>query len=92
MDRRLLLSLAVVTPFGFISTEAGWVVTEVGRQPWIIFGVLRTRDALTPMPGLVVSFVAVTTLYCLLGVAVIWLLWRQIGRTTPESGAQRLAK
>ena len=92
MDRRLLLSLAVVTPFGFIATEAGWVVTEVGRQPWIIFGVLRTRDALTPMPGLVVSFVAVTALYCLLGVAVIWLLWRQIGRTTPESGAQRLAK
>jgi len=43
-------------PMGFICTEAGWVVTEVGRQPWVIHGVLRTADAVTPMPGLVVPF------------------------------------
>ncbi len=39
---------------GFIAIEAGWTVTEVGRQPWIIYGVLRTADAVTPMPGLIV--------------------------------------
>jgi cytochrome d ubiquinol oxidase subunit I len=83
-DRMLLLALVIVAPFGFLATEAGWLVTEVGRQPWIVFGVLRTRDAVTPMPGLAVPFVLVSLLYCALGVAVLWLLWRQIVRTSGE--------
>ena len=37
-----------------IAIEAGWVVTEVGRQPWIVYNIVRTADAVTPMPGLVV--------------------------------------
>ena len=88
-DRMLLLALIIVAPFGFLATEAGWLVTEVGRQPWIVFGVLRTRDAVTPMPGLAVSFVLISLLYCALGVAVLWLLWRQIVRTSggPVVGA-----
>ena len=36
---------AIVAPFGFVATEAGWTVTEVGRQPWVVQGVLRTADA-----------------------------------------------
>jgi cytochrome d ubiquinol oxidase subunit I len=83
-DRRFLLALVVIGPFGFLATEAGWFTTEVGRQPWIVFGVLRTRDALTPMPGLVVPFVLVTALYCALGAVVMWLLWRQIVKTSGE--------
>ena len=43
-------------PLGMIALEAGWVVTEVGRQPWIIRGVLRTSEAVTPMPHLAVPF------------------------------------
>ncbi|HEV8176796.1 MAG TPA: cytochrome ubiquinol oxidase subunit I, partial [Gemmatimonadales bacterium] len=58
-----------------------WTVTEVGRQPWIIHGVLRTADAVTPMPGLIVPFLLFTLLYCLLGVIVVWLLYRQIIRS-----------
>lgn len=81
-DRWLLLALVIVSPFGFLATEAGWFTTEVGRQPWIVFGVLRTRDAVTPMPGLVVPFILVALLYCGLGAVVIWLLWRQIIRTS----------
>jgi len=81
-DRRLLLALTIIAPFGFLATEAGWFVTEVGRQPWIVFGVLKTRDAVTPMPGLIVPFLAVTCLYCCLGIVVVWLLWRQIVRTS----------
>ncbi len=50
-DRRLLVALALATPMGFIAIEAGWTVTEVGRQPWIIYGVMRTADAVTPMPA-----------------------------------------
>jgi cytochrome d ubiquinol oxidase subunit I len=56
-------------------------VTEVGRQPWIIYGVLRTADAVTPMPGLIVPFLLFTALYCFLGAIVIWLLYRQIVRS-----------
>jgi cytochrome d ubiquinol oxidase subunit I len=65
---------------GFLAIEAGWTVTEVGRQPWIIHGVLRTADAVTPMPGLVVPFLVFTLLYVLLGVIVIYLLRQQIVR------------
>jgi cytochrome bd ubiquinol oxidase subunit I len=80
-DRRLLLAIALAAPMGFIAIEAGWVVTEVGRQPWIIYGVMRTADAVTSMPGLVYPFVIFTLLYCFLGVIVVWLLYRQIIRS-----------
>ncbi|MBA3495537.1 MAG: cytochrome ubiquinol oxidase subunit I [Gemmatimonadales bacterium] len=77
----LLRALALAAPMGFIAIEAGWTVTEVGRQPWIVYGVLRTADAVTPMPGLVVPFLGFTLLYCFLGVMVAWLLYRQIIRS-----------
>jgi cytochrome d ubiquinol oxidase subunit I len=80
----LLVALAASAPLGLVAVEAGWVVTEVGRQPWIIQGLVRTADAVTPVPGLVVPFVTFTLLYAALGVAVVWLLWRQIVRTGPH--------
>jgi cytochrome d ubiquinol oxidase subunit I len=83
-NRVLLRAVALAAPMGFIAIEAGWTVTEVGRQPWIIQGVLRTADAVTPMPGLVVPFLLFTLLYCFLGVIVVWLLYRQIIRS-PKS-------
>jgi len=80
-NRLLLRAIALGAPMGFIAVEAGWTVTEVGRQPWIIYGVLRTADAVTPMPGLIVPFLLFTLLYCFLGVIVGWLLYRQILRS-----------
>jgi len=84
--RGLMRAIALATPCGFVAVEAGWVVTELGRQPWVIYGVMKTRDAVTPMPGLVVPFVTFTLLYCFLGSMVVWLLYRQIVRspTMPE--------
>jgi cytochrome d ubiquinol oxidase subunit I len=90
-DRALLLALVIVAPFGFLATEAGWFTTEVGRQPWIVYGVLRTRDTVTPMPGLIIPFILVTALYCALGVVVMWLLWRQIVKTSGEPLVSRSA-
>src|SRR6267378_50004 len=52
----VLRALILGAPLGFIAIETGWVVTEVGRQPWIIYGVMRTAEAVTPVPGLVVPF------------------------------------
>jgi len=80
-QRWLLRAIALATPMGFIAVEAGWMVTELGRQPWVIYGVLRTRDAVTPMPGLIVPFLTFTLLYCCLGGIVCWLLYRQILRS-----------
>ena len=77
-NRPLLTLLAWLMPAGFIAVEAGWVVTEVGRQPWIIQGVMRTADAVTPMPGLAAPFALFTLLYLFLGAVVCWLLWTQI--------------
>ena len=79
--RWLMRAVALATPMGFIATEAGWIATELGRQPWAIYGVLRTRDAVTPMPGLMVPLVVFTLLYCFLGVIVAWLLYRHILRS-----------
>jgi cytochrome d ubiquinol oxidase subunit I len=70
----LLKALAVVAPFGFIATEAGWTVTEVGRQPWVVGGLVRTADAVTPMPGLVYPMVLFTLLYIGLGVVVVLVM------------------
>jgi cytochrome bd ubiquinol oxidase subunit I len=77
-DRRLLRALMIVGPFGFVATEAGWVVTEVGRQPWVVQGLLRTADAVTPMPGLVVPFALFTALYVGLAAVVVALIRTQV--------------
>ena len=71
-----------VSPLGFLAIEAGWVVTEVGRQPWIIYGIMRTSEAVTPMPGLVVPLVLFTVLYIFLAIVVARLLWEQVSTAT----------
>jgi cytochrome d ubiquinol oxidase subunit I len=76
--RRFLILASICTPLGFIALEAGWTVTEVGRQPWILYGVMRTRDAVTPMPGLLYPFLAFSVVYLFLALVVGWLLLRHI--------------
>jgi cytochrome d ubiquinol oxidase subunit I len=82
-SRPLLWALVLCAPLGFICIEAGWVVTEVGRQPWIVYKVLRTAEAVTPMPGLAWSFAGFSVLYLFLAVIVTLLLYNQIIRTLP---------
>ena len=82
----LLRAIAVASPLGFVAIEAGWVVTEVGRQPWIISGVMRTSEAVTPMPGLVIPLLLFTVLYLFLAAVVVWLLARHIA-SSPQGTA-----
>ncbi|TBO40245.1 cytochrome ubiquinol oxidase subunit I [Pedobacter kyonggii] len=78
-EKRWLLKLFVgAIPLGYIALEAGWVVTEVGRQPWIIYGIMRTKDAVTPMPGIAYSFYIFSAIYVSLSIIVTFLLYRQI--------------
>ena len=80
-NRPLLWALAAVTPLGFLATEAGWTVTEVGRQPWVVQGVLRTSDAVTPMPGVIVPMLLFTVLYIGLAAIVIALIRSMVAGT-----------
>jgi cytochrome d ubiquinol oxidase subunit I len=86
-SRALLRALVVAAPMGLIAIQAGWVVTEVGRQPWVIYGVMRTADAVTPMPGLVVPLSTFTLLYLGLGTIVVFLLSREVAYTAPRATA-----
>lgn len=84
-----LRTLVTAAPLGFIAIETGWVVTEVGRQPWIIYGVMRTSEAVTPMPGLVVPFITFTVLYIFLAVVTVWLLLRQVAASPKAPEPQK---
>ncbi len=80
----LLRLLVIAAPLGFVAVQAGWVVTEVGRQPWIIYGILKTKDSLTPMPGLIYPFILTTSVYVFLAVIVSWLMIRQFKAVAGE--------
>ncbi len=76
-----LRALVAAGPLGFLAIEAGWTVTEVGRQPWIIYNVMRTEEAVTPMGKIAIPFVVFTLLYIFLAVVVFYLLCRQFMKT-----------
>ncbi|HEV2096155.1 MAG TPA: cytochrome ubiquinol oxidase subunit I [Chthoniobacterales bacterium] len=76
-----LRALVAAGPLGFLAIEAGWTVTELGRQPWIIYGVMRTQEAVTPMGNIAVPFVVFTLLYVFLSLVVFYLLRRQFMKT-----------
>jgi cytochrome d ubiquinol oxidase subunit I len=83
-SRLFLRAAAFSTVFGFIALEAGWMVTELGRQPWVIHGVMRTSDAVTPMPGLVVPFMLFTIIYVVLAAVVIGIIRRTVRETVSK--------
>lgn len=76
LSDRLRRAWAWSLPVGFIAIEAGWTVTEVGRQPWIVHGFMRTEDAVTPVTGLVWPFIAIMVVYIGLSAMTIWWLRR----------------
>jgi len=84
--RRLLMTPWFLVPcavsgVGAVAAmEAGWVVAEVGRQPWIARGLLRTNDAVTVAPGLDLQFYGFSLIYVILAATCWWLL-RRVGRT-----------
>jgi cytochrome d ubiquinol oxidase subunit I len=71
---------------GFVAIEAGWMVTELGRQPWVIYGVMRTAEAVTPMPGQLFRTGVFALIYVFLAVVVTVLLYRQIVRSPTHTG------
>lgn len=74
--RILMLTVLLASPLGFLALEAGWMVTEVGRQPWTVYGMLRTADMVTPVRSVPAALYAFTVLYLTLAVALVVLLRR----------------
>jgi cytochrome d ubiquinol oxidase subunit I len=82
---RWLLRATVLSGFlGFIAIECGWLVTEFGRQPWVIQGVMLTNNGSSPALGVVGGFYGFTLLYVLLATTLIWLLKRIATGVPPE--------
>jgi cytochrome d ubiquinol oxidase subunit I len=81
-SRWWLWATIALGPTGAIAMEAGWIVTEVGRQPWVVQGVLRTHEAATPLGTMWLPFVAFTLVYAGLGAVVAAVLYKQVRETT----------
>ena len=80
-----MIAIAVAGVLSVVALEAGWFVTEFGRQPWIARGLMRTSDAVTAAPGLDVQFYAFSVVYVVLAITCAWLL-RRVGA---PHGAER---
>ncbi len=80
-NRRVLWAILVMAPLGFVALEAGWIVTEVGRQPWVVYGVIRTASAVTPAVGLGIRLAIFSTIYVVLAVTVFAVLRRHVRAT-----------
>jgi len=81
--RRWLLRLLIINlPLPYLACEAGWIVAEVGRQPWIVYGLMRTAEAASPItPGqIAVTLAAFVAVYGFLGGAAFYLIGRVIGQ------------
>ncbi|MEJ2768285.1 cytochrome ubiquinol oxidase subunit I [Mycetohabitans sp. B46] len=89
--RAFLRCTLVMGPAGLAAVLAGWLTTEIGRQPWVVYGLLRTTDAVTPHPApeILLSVVLFVVSYCFVfgaGLAYILRLIRQGPRPQPDAG------
>jgi cytochrome d ubiquinol oxidase subunit I len=73
--------MLLLTPFPYIATLAGWTVAEVGRQPWLIYGVMRTINGISPRVSAgngLFTLIGFMGLYLVLGVLFLFMVWREI--------------
>jgi cytochrome bd ubiquinol oxidase subunit I len=82
--RRFLLATMLAAPLGFIALEAGWIVTEVGRQPFVVYGVVRTAATVTPTPGLGLRLFVFSFIYVILAITTVAVLGRHVKATLAE--------
>jgi cytochrome d ubiquinol oxidase subunit I len=80
-------AVVLAGPAAVVALVAGWVTTEVGRQPWVVYGVMRTEDAVTGASGIPVGYGVLAAVYAGVAVGVVWILRRLAGRPFPENPA-----
>ena len=74
-------------PLPYIAIEAGWMLAEVGRQPWIVYGLMKTSDAVSPIAvsQVATTLVGFVVLYSILGATAFYLIFKY-ARRGPEPG------
>ena len=90
-SRPVLWALMLAFPFPYIATTAGWMTAELGRQPWLVYGLLRTADGTSPRVAagnVAFSTIGYMGLYLLLGVLFLFLVGRQIARGPEPTAAE----
>jgi len=88
--RWFLRAVAISGIAAVVALECGWIVTEVGRQPWIVYNVMRTKDGVTGASGVWVTFGASLVIYTVLGVATVLIL-RTMSRRWRSAGAEEVS-
>lgn len=81
--RWFLWTVAALSPLSVVALIAGWVTTEVGRQPWVVYGLMRPEEAVTGAEGIPVGYAALVVVYVSLVAATVWVL-RRLGRAPLE--------
>jgi cytochrome bd ubiquinol oxidase subunit I len=85
-------AVVLAGPLSLVALISGWVTTEVGRQPWIVYRYMKTEDAVTSANGLEFGYAALIAVYLLLGGAVVWLLRRLAARPPETEVRQAVAR
>jgi cytochrome d ubiquinol oxidase subunit I len=86
----MLWILMLSFPFPFIANTAGWITAEVGRQPWLVYGVMRTRDGISPLVSAgngLFTLLGFMGMYTVLSMLFLFLMWRQI-EVGPHAGIE----
>ncbi|OZI12486.1 cytochrome ubiquinol oxidase subunit I [Bacillaceae bacterium SAS-127] len=90
MNQKWLLKTMVgLISFPFIANTAGWIMTEIGRQPWTVFGLMTTSASISPNVSyneLLFSFISFTTIYLILGIVLVYLFVKEIKKGTEHHG------
>src|SRR5699024_10853683 len=87
------MPLAIFLPF--IANTSGWLLTEMGRQPWVVFGLMKTEDAVSPSVTaneMLFSLIAFTTMYSILAIVTIYLFVRHIKQEKHDDGETTVTK
>ena len=77
-SERFLKVLVIIQPLGFIATVTGWITAEMGRQPWIVYGIMKTRDGVSPIaPGNVIwSIILFIVFFAIIGAAYLYYIFK----------------
>ncbi len=82
-------ALVLAGPASVVALIAGWVTTEVGRQPWVVYKVMLTNEAVTGASGIPVGYATLAAIYAGVGIGVVWILRRLARMPMDPPGAER---
>jgi cytochrome d ubiquinol oxidase subunit I len=80
-------AVVVAGPLSVVALIAGWTTTEVGRQPWVVYRVMRTADAVTGASGIPIGYATLALIYACVAVGVVWVLRRLAAAPMPGAAA-----